>query len=199
MIFVCIATIRKIWYFYSPLLNHKIDMKPKLLVTLLALLLVFGCKKDEPEPDVELNRNIVGLWYSAGNNLSIIMSEVDGVDSAIFEFNADSTYTLETFGELHSTKPLVIKNYSGTFACIGSASDEININTIRLYQSSPSELTLEGIYEVRRSVPTYTMQFEVLQVEPFIDLYPPNPEQGFGSSDRGSYQHRNIQKYVKIK
>jgi hypothetical protein len=174
-------------------------MKSKFLLVVLVMLVIGGCKEEEHEPDVELNRNIVGQWYSAGNNLSVIMREVDGVDSAILEFNADSTYTLETFGELHSTNPLVIKTYSGTFNCFQTNSEEITINTICLFQSKPSELTLEGIFEVKRSAPTYTMQFEVIQVEPFVNLYPPTPEEGFGSSDGGSHQHRNIQQYVKIK
>lgn len=168
-----------------------------LLFAILLLPLAWACKKTEVDEEFEVDRSVIGEWYSSRGNLSEIMKEVDGVDSVFLVFRTDSTYYIETFGELYTTNRLVIKTYHGKYRYF--ASDFGGIHTISLDQSKPSVLALEGIFEVTTTSPPYTMHFEVLQVEPFVNLYPPTPEGGFGSSDGGSFQNRNIQKYVKIK
>lgn len=172
-------------------------MRLNQIIALLLLLLVWACKKTEVEDEFELDRSVIGEWYSSRGNLSEIMKEVDGVDSVFLVFRPDSTYRIETYGELSTTNRLVIKVYQGKYRYFSS--DFGGIHTISLHQSKPSVLALEGIFEVTTTSPPHTMYFEVLQIEPFVNLHPPTPEGGFGSSDRGSFQSRNIQRYVKIK
>ncbi|MDX9848223.1 MAG: hypothetical protein RBT74_14670 [Tenuifilaceae bacterium] len=160
-------------------------------LAIILVLLLTSCKPsdDESDPDPQ-QRSLKGEWYSSRGNLSVLMKDFYGVDSVYFVFREDFTYRMESYGDKKEVA------YEGTFAY--DSTDFGNVCTIILYQTSPKELTIEGIFEVLEGNLPYTMNYEVIQTLPYIGLYPPSAQEGFGSSDNGAYQHRNIQRYIKI-
>lgn len=172
--------------------NFFIYSKMAASLVAILLLLLTSCKPsddDENDPDPQ-QRSLEGEWYSSRGNLSVLMKDFYGVDSVYVVFREDFSYKMEIYGD----KKML--NYEGTFAY--DSTDFGNICTILLYQTSPKELTIEGIFEVLEGNPPYTMNYEVIQTFPYIGLNPPSAQEGFGSSDNGAYQHRNIQRYIKI-
>ncbi len=174
--------------------NTKYFIYPRVAAKLVAILLLLqiSCKpSDDDDPDADPQQmSIEGEWYSSRGNLSVIMKEFYGVDSIYVIFRDDLSYSMETYGDRK------ILSTEGTYAY--DSTDYGNICTIVLYQAKPRELTFEGIFEILPGVPPYTMEYEVVQTLPHIGILPPAAQEGFGSSDNGAYQHRYIQRYVKI-
>lgn len=167
----------------------------KRLVYLLYLLILFfgACQKNIKEPSEERNPDtfgIIGDWYSAGDNVSVYMDTVYGVDSIFVSFYADSTYRIKRFGD--NSMRVFEGNYSQY------KTDVDSIWSISLNEQKPVNATLQGIFSVTTVTTPYELTYEVFQVEPSIGFEAPTPEAGFGSTGNGALQGKNIQRYLQM-
>lgn len=167
-------------------------MKHLIIFLLFTLLCSTSCKKDkENDPNYDfLESSLLGKWYSAGDNMSVMMKDFYGIDSIYLEFGVEDAYYMESFGDRKK------HTYSGVY--LYEESEFGSICSITLTQNSPIEATYEGIFEIILNKKPYTMLFEVIQTLPFIVFTPPTAAEGFGSSDNGALQHRNTQRFIKL-
>lgn len=146
--------------------------------------------KDDQEETVQLAElGIVGEWYSSGDNVAQLLIRQYNVDSIHAKFEGDQTYLVESY-DVDGVKT----TYKGTFT--QEKSDVEGIYTITLDQSEPSAVTSEGIFALFPEEEGYDLKYEVLQTQPSLNMAPPTPEGGFGSSADGNLGPMNIQQFI---
>jgi len=130
---------------------------------------------------------IVGAWEAY--DVSPLLAGL-GITGISAEFNGDQTYTvISSAAGAEST-------LEGTYSV---SADPVNgIYSITLSQSSPSNLTSEGIFEIYMASPD-SMWYEVAQTDPGITgVTAPTVDAGFGSTSGGAFGETNIQKYLRV-
>lgn len=152
----------------------------------IAALFAVGCSSDdngttEPEPD-DTYDVIVGKWR-APVPAPLLVSFVDSIH---VEFRNNQTYIVNSFKDGASV------DLEGTYVTEDGVGP---IRNIILEQSSPTDLTSQGIYRVSGNELTY----EVAQTTPpQPGVTPPTAEAGFGSTSDGAYEDMNVQHYFKM-
>lgn len=134
------------------------------------------------------NNPIVGEWasYDPSTTLSYL-----GVDSIYSEFYRNNTYIVTSYDT--SGAPVT---YEGSYETSTEPNAE-GIYTITINQSSPSNVTSEGIYKVFPANPD-SMWYEIAQTNPAVTgVTPPNANDGFGSTSDGAYGTALVQKYLR--
>lgn len=126
-------------------------------------------------------------YQSSGSDVAPLLATFFGADSIYAAFNLDYTYLVEQY----DTNGVAI-NFTGTYTQTMSGTD--NIWDIVLIQSTPSQLTATGIFEIDGT----TMTYEVVQTDPDIGAIAPTAIGGFGSSNGGSLGTTNIQTFQEI-
>lgn len=126
-------------------------------------------------------------YQSSGSNVAPLLVNLFGTDSIYAAFSIDNTYLVEQY----DTNSVKIE-FTGTFT--QSESGVGNIWNIVLSQSTPSQLTATGIFEISGT----TMTYEVVQTDPDIGATPPTAADGFGSTSGGAFGTTNIQTFVEI-
>lgn len=126
-------------------------------------------------------------YQSSGTNVAPLLTALFGTDSIYADFNLDNTYLVEQF----DTNNVKIE-FTGTFN--QSESGVGNIWDITLVQSTPSQLTAVGIFEIDGT----TLTYEVVQTEPDLGNVAPTATLGFGSSNGGSLGTLNVQTFEEI-
>lgn len=144
------------------------------------------------EKTVNLNDlGIVGKWYSAGENVAVLLSFYFKIDSIYAEFKPDMSYLVESYAEG------VKSEMRGVFT--QTKSSTANIWTITVNQSVPTALTSEGIFEIYYDQSPNKMKYEVAQTEPQQPgVTPPTPAGGFGSTSGGAFGTTNVQTYLRL-
>lgn len=145
------------------------------LLATLAILLV-GCPPVEVTPTSEptptepttIDSDIVGDWLSEGEDLAPLFVTLT-YDTVEATFNEDASYEVLLTDQAGSQT-----TFLGTYSVDESTSPA----TIVLNQTTPQELTSEGIFEIVDGVMTY----EVAQTSPDLGITPANPTDGFGST-----------------
>jgi hypothetical protein len=169
-------------------------MKKLLAITfaLLVSLAFVACDDDDNAGNDQQTVEIIGNWYSSGDNVAPLLVTYFTVDSIYAEFHEDQTYLVEQYnvGNTSDTPDLI---YTGTY--VVEKSDVGEIYTIVLTQELPFAATSEGIYEIKTS--PEVLWYEVVQTSGTQNT-PPTPEDGFGSSNGGQFAETNIQKFIRI-
>lgn len=130
---------------------------------------------------------LMGEWQSSGADVSTLLVDLFAIDSIYANFRTDNTFVFEQF-DSSGTKSVMEGTYSQTMSGVGQ------IWTIKVQQTSPIPLTLEGIFEIAGN----TMVYEVLQTIPNVGGTPPTAQLGFGSSISGALGNTNVQTYRRI-
>lgn len=164
-------------------------MKKVLVFGMMLAVTLIGCDDDDNDDPQKVG--IVGEWYSAGDNVAVLLSAYFNVDSIYAKFEANNTYLVESF-DVDGAKTTYTGTYVQTKSGVGT------IWNITLNQSSPTAVTSVGIFDISTATNPYTMQYEVAQTEPSIGATPPTAAAGFGSTNGGALGTWNIQKFVKI-
>lgn len=126
-----------------------------------------------------------GEWLSEGDNIAVILEPFASKLEATF--NPDGSFFV-----VQTDTSGAIFNLEGTYVQEESGVDDIW--TITLNQSSPTQLTSEGIF----SISDDTMMYEIAQTEPAITgVTPPTPEGGFGSTSGGFFGMNNVQVFIR--
>lgn len=126
-------------------------------------------------------------YQSSGANVAPLLAGLFGTDSIYANFKLDNTYLVEQY----DTNGVKIE-FTGTFS--QSESGTGSIWDITLNQSTPSQLTAMGIFEINGS----TLSYEVVQTDPAIGATPPTAAAGFGSSNGGALGTSNVQVFEEI-
>jgi len=126
-------------------------------------------------------------YQSSGSDVAPLLVNLFAVDSIYAEFNVDFTYTVEQYDT--SGVPITL---TGTYS--QSESGTGTIYNITLDQSTPAQLTVQGIFDINGT----TMSYEVVQTNPDIGATPPTAAAGFGSSNGGTLGTANVQTYQEI-
>jgi hypothetical protein len=130
---------------------------------------------------------IVGSWEAYDVSGVLAGLGVTGINA---EFRGDQTYTVvSAAGGAQST-------FEGSYTA--TLDETAGIYAITLTQSTPNNLTSEGIYEVYIASPD-SMWYEVAQTDPVITgVTAPTTSAGFGSTSGGAFGNTNIQKYSRV-
>jgi hypothetical protein len=130
---------------------------------------------------------LIGNWEAYDVSPLLLGLGITGISA---EFNGDQTYTVV------SSAAGAESILEGTYSV---SSDPTNgIYSIVLNQTSPGNLTSEGIFEVYVASPD-SMWYEVAQTDPAITgVTPPTVSAGFGSTSGGAFGVLNIQKYSRV-
>lgn len=127
-----------------------------------------------------------GNWESSGSNIAMLL--VPFASKIVANFNTDGTYVV-TQTDPQGAEIML----SGTFA--QSESSVAGIWDITLNQSSPTQLTAQGIFTIDGDVLTY----EVAQVDPAITgVTAPTAAGGIGSTSGGAFGTSNVQTYIAL-
>lgn len=130
---------------------------------------------------------IVGEWLSEGENVAPLLVNFLMIESiqAIFDevtFEVNSTNTEGATGQQLGTYTVEL--------CPGSETKY----HILLEQTSPSAITVEGIYEIDNCVDPAVMRYEVIQTQPDLGSAAPTCDDDFGTGDFGT---DNIQVFIR--
>lgn len=125
-------------------------------------------------------------WQSSGSNVAPLLVAVFNTDSIYAEFHGDNTYLVEQY-DMTGAKTVLTGTYTQ------SESSVAGIWNILLEQTTPTAITVEGIFEITGDV----MKYEVVQTNPPAGT-PPTPEGGFGSTNNGALGDINVQTYLKL-
>ncbi|MBK9253997.1 MAG: hypothetical protein IPM42_00770 [Saprospiraceae bacterium] len=174
------------------------------LVFALSLMVVTGCKKEDPVAtcsDGIQNQSETGIdcggpceackegAHGKWKSFPVAPILANFADSIIAEFKTNNTYVVNQWKNGSKL------DLTGTFTQTKSSTG--NIWTVKLNQTTPSVLTAEGIFEV--STDNKTMKYEVAQTDPSVaGVTPPTPAGGFGSTSGGAFGVLNIQNYVRV-
>lgn len=126
-------------------------------------------------------------YQSSGNDVAPLLTALFGTDSIYAQFNTDNSYLVEQY----DTNNVKIE-FTGTFS--QTESGTASIWNITLDQSTPAQLTAQGIFEISGT----TMSYEVVQTNPDIGAVPPTATAGFGSSNGGALGTSNVQTFQEI-
>ena len=148
-------------------------MKRHAILAALVLTVVgmTACDEEDPTGPQTATEQLTGTWISQGQDLAPGFAPF-AVDSIIATFNDDQTYRVEQYAG-GGAQPVIL---TGTYVTGDQPAGDIN--SISLTQSTPTQLTAEGIYRVTGDAMTY----EVIQVEPNIGAVAPTISGGFGST-----------------
>ena len=125
---------------------------------------------------VEVIQLLVGTWVSEGDDVApgLAGNPAFPVESIDATFNADGSYTV-----VATNTDGVAVTFTGNYETSASANGRIR--TIVLEQSTPSQVTSTGIYEVSEDRSELT--YEVIQTEPALQGFTaPTAAAGFGST-----------------
>lgn len=127
-----------------------------------------------------------GSWESSGDNIAVLLKPFASKIVATFE--TDGSYTVVQTDT--SGAEIIL---AGTFT--QSESSVADIWDITLNQSSPVQLTAQGIFTFEGDL----LKYEVAQIDPAVTgVTPPTAEGGLGSTSAGLYGTSNIQTYIKL-
>ncbi len=132
---------------------------------------------------------VMGEWQSSGTNVAPLLVNLFATDSIYAEFRTNMTYTVEQYDTTGAV--LVLE---GTYQQAESSVD--GIWTITVNQTSPAQLTSEGIFALEMD--DSVMRYEIVQTQPDIQAVPPTPEGGFGSTNGGLFGTANVQVYERV-
>ena len=143
------------------------------VVTMLALSVVACDSNDDDGTGPGTQHELVGTWVSTGTNIA------PGLRAAPFRtknltatFNSNNTYTVVSTDSAN-----VNTTFTGTWSA--PAGTNGTVRAITLNQSTPTQLTSTGIFQVNGSNLTY----EVIQTTPAIQGFlAPTVAGGFGST-----------------
>lgn len=128
-----------------------------------------------------------GNWESSGANIAPILAPF--ASKIVATFNTDGTYSVVQT-DLDGAEITL----AGTFVQTESAFD--GIWDITLNQSSPSQLTAQGIFTIDAAG---LLKYEVAQIDPAISgVTAPTAEGGLGSTSGGAFGLGNVQTYVEL-
>ena len=135
---------------------------------------------------------IMGSWLSEGTNVAPLLVTYFKVSKVTAEFKTDYTYKVNQFniGNTTNTPDLV---FTGTYTI--SKSTTGNIWTITCNQDLPYTAVASGIFEIKTN--PEVLWYEVVQTSGTQNV-PPTPAAGFGSSNGGTLNVLNVQKFVRV-
>lgn len=153
-------------------------IRKTVAVALMALGLVACGSDDDDGTGPQTQHEIVGTWLSTGANIAPGLRPAPFRTKQILAtFNANNTYTVVSTDSLNATI-----TYTGTWSA--AAGTNGTVRAITLNQSTPTQLTSTGIFQV--TTPTTgakTMKYEVIQTTPAIQGFTaPTVTGGFGST-----------------
>lgn len=136
---------------------------------------------------------IIGNWVSEGTNLSVLFAgSYFNIRKVEANFKPDFTYVVNQYNKTNTTTtPDIV--FTGTFVIAKSTTG--NIWTITCNQDLPYTAVASGIFEIKTN--PEVLWYEVVQTSGTQNV-PPTPAAGFGSSNGGSLQDWNVQKYVRV-
>jgi hypothetical protein len=130
---------------------------------------------------------IVGQWLSEGDNVAPLLVDVLDIVSI------DATFDDVTF-EVNSTDGSGnMGQQLGTYVAEACPGSETKMH-ITLEQTSPSAITVEGIFEIDGCMDPAVMRYEVIQVQPDLGAPAPTCDDDFGA---GPFGADNIQTFVR--
>lgn len=132
-----------------------------------------------PQPEM----GIEGTWLSEGDNVAQLL--VDTLDIV----RIDAVFDELTFEVTSEDGSGTMGVQTGTYAstpCPGSDT----MFSIVLEQTSPSAITVEGIYEIDTSVDPNVLTYEVIQTQPNVGFPAPTCDDGFAA---GAFGQDNVQ------
>lgn len=157
-----------------------------LLIFAMLTMVLFSCSEDSSSSSSDDDSDPwVGVWLSAGDNVSTILSYYFSYDSVRVTMNDDMTIMLESHiqdGAWSTT--------NGVYTV--TESDEGTVHSIAIDYTSFEQ---EGIFEITEGDPD-VMQLEAVQTVPDISATPRTPDTGFGSD--AALGTSNIQTYIRI-
>ncbi|MGB4959932.1 MAG: hypothetical protein WBO36_10685 [Saprospiraceae bacterium] len=173
------------------------------LLVLFASVVMISCGKEEDkgscsdgiknqdETDIDCGGvctaclvGIQGKWFS----FPVAPILANFADSIVAEFKTNNTYTVDQWKG--GSKVILVGTYTQTKSGVG------NIYDIKLNQSSPTAIGVQGIFEVDAT--NKNMKYEIVQIEPSVaGVTPPTAAKGFGSTSNGAFGLINIQNYVR--
>ncbi len=173
-----------------------------VVLVVLGLAAVPGCRGDEETattptptpwvPETPTPRPVASNWVSEGDDVAPKLAEPPlRYVRIVATFRDDYSYTIEATdaeGEVHES--------SGDFVTKESTVE--GIYRIMLFESSPAEVAYEGMFQVDSSVTPNRLCYEVVQVQPYAGLEPPEEEAGFGSTNGGAYGDGYVQWYTRM-
>ncbi|MFZ4548368.1 MAG: hypothetical protein ACOYN4_13065 [Bacteroidales bacterium] len=136
---------------------------------------------------------IIGNWVSEGTNLSVLFAgSYFNIRKVEANFKPDFTYVVNQYNKTNTTTtPDIV--FTGTFVIAKSTTG--NIWTITCNQDLPYTAVASGIFEIKTN--PEVLWYEVVQTSGTQNV-PPTPAAGFGSSNGGSLQDWNVQKYIRV-
>jgi hypothetical protein len=145
-----------------------------LAAVVLAAFGMAACGEEDPTDTGSDDDEIVGVWFSGGEDVAPGLQLLFGTDSIFATFNEDGSYTVLEHRTTDGVQGTL--DYDGSYQ-VGTEADG-QIRSITLNQSAPYTAIAEGIFQVSASGMTY----EVVQTQPSAGATPPTVEGGFGST-----------------
>ncbi len=143
-------------------------------------------------PETPTPRPVAKSWVSEGDDVAAKLAEPPyRYVRIVATFHEDYTYDIEATDAEGGVFPS-----NGDF--ITKESTVEGITRIMLFEQSPHEFAYEGMFEIDSSVTPNVMRYEVVQVEPYAGLEPPDEEEGFGSTNGGAYGDGYVQVYTRM-
>ncbi len=141
------------------------------------------------EPPTPTPAPVANSWVSEGDDVARKLADPPyRYVRIVATFQADQSYTMaatDAEGEVFES--------SGDY--VTKESTVPGIYRIMLFESYPNEIAYEGMYQIDTSTTPNVMQYEVVQVEPYAGLEPPDEQEGFGSTNGGAYGDDFVQIY----
>lgn len=148
----------------------------RMTAVVLAVFGLAACGEEDPTDVVGDEDEIVGTWFSGGEDVAPGLTLLFGTDSIFATFNDDGTYFVLEHRTVEDQPDT--EEYEGTYAVGTEAEGEIR--SITLSQTSPYTAIAEGIFQVSGN--GNAMTYEVIQTSPATGATPPTVEGGFGST-----------------
>lgn len=147
-----------------------------LATVVLAAFGMAACGDEDPTDIGSDDDEIVGTWFSGGDDVALGLQLLFGTDSIFATFNDDGTYTVLEYRTVEGVEDT--EDYDGTYQTGAEADGQIR--SIMLNQATPYTATARGIFQVSGNGDGMT--YEVIQTEPSSGATPPTVEGGFGST-----------------
>lgn len=125
---------------------------------------------------------VEGIWFSEGSDLSLILSNIEDVDSALLDFEPGGIYSIVYYKENG-----VLENRQGTYT--QTASGVVDIWYVNVNQLAPTVESYSGII-LNPSDNKDELFYELILLDG--ENSPPNAEAGLGSSNEGELGNSNI-------
>ena len=124
---------------------------------------------------------VEGKWFSSGSDLSLILSNIEDVDSAVLDFEPGGLYSIVYY------KASGAENKVGTFN--QTASGVVDIWYVNANQITPTVASFSGIIQ-NPSDDRDQLFYELVLLDG--ENSPPTAEAGLGSSNEGELGNANI-------